>query len=162
GRDILVAPVVEKAAQSRHLYLPAGDWSDWWTGEKLAGARWIDRRVDLATMPLYIRAGAIIPLDPVRQYTSQQVSEPTTIKIYPGADSTFTLYEDDGHTLAYQSNRNAVWIQFKWDDAKRSLTIEPDQRTKRSAGAHVFNVEVAGGTSRERLEFRGERIEQQI
>jgi alpha-glucosidase/alpha-D-xyloside xylohydrolase len=73
-------------------------------------------------MPLYVRAGAIIPLDPVRQYTAQQMSEPTTIKIYPGANGTFTLYDDDGHTLAYQANRDAVWIKFNWDDARRSLT----------------------------------------
>ena len=70
GRDLLVAPVVEKGAKSRHLYLPAGDWYDWWTSEKVVGGRWLDRRVDLATMPIYVRAGAIVPLDPVRQFTS--------------------------------------------------------------------------------------------
>src|SRR5438128_6702380 len=69
GRDLLVAPVVQKGAQSRRLYLPAGTWYDWWTGESLAGQRWIERAVDLATMPLYARAGAIVPLDPVRQFT---------------------------------------------------------------------------------------------
>src|SRR5258708_24634895 len=78
GGDLLVAPVTEKAATSRRVYLPEGVWFDWWTGEKLAGKQWIERSVDLPTMPLYVRAGAIIPLDPVRQYTSQPVNEPTT------------------------------------------------------------------------------------
>src|SRR4029079_2868147 len=83
GRDLLVRPVVEKGAKSRRLYLPAGTWFDWWSGEKIEGKRWLERTVDLATMPLYARAGAIIPLDPVRQYTTQAVAEPTTLRIHP-------------------------------------------------------------------------------
>ena len=75
GRNLLVAPVTEKAATSRRVYLPAGAWYDWWTGEKVEGKRWVDRPVDLATMPIYVRAGAIIPIDPVRQYTG--VTAPT-------------------------------------------------------------------------------------
>jgi len=82
GRDLLIAPVVEKGATNRHLYLPAGTWHDWWTGEKIQGGQWVDRPVDLATMPIYARAGAIIPLDPVRQYTAQLVAAPTTLRVH--------------------------------------------------------------------------------
>src|SRR5207302_5950768 len=108
GRDLLVAPVVEKGAKSRRLYLPAGIWYDWWTNEKVVGGRWLDRPVDLATMPLYVRAGAIIPFDPVRQFTAQAVTEPTALRVYPGADGEFTLYDDDGTSLDYQKNV-ATW-----------------------------------------------------
>ncbi len=124
GRDLLVAPVFEKGATSRDVYLPQGDWFDFWTNEKLAGGRTVTRQVDLATMPIYVRAGAIIPFDPVRQYTAQQVDEPTTLKIYPGADGEFTLYSDDGTSLDYLTGR-ATRTRLKWDDATRRLTIEP-------------------------------------
>ena len=90
GRDLLVAPVVNKQATKRRLYLPAGTWYDWWTDEKLTGQQWVERPVDLATMPLYVRAGAIVPLDAVRQFTSQQLDTPTRLRIYPGTDGHFT------------------------------------------------------------------------
>ena len=124
GRDILVAPVFKQGARSREVYLPKGDWYDWWTNERQTGGKSITREVDLKTMPLYVRAGAIIPFDPVRQYTGEQAAEPTTLKLYRGADGQFTLYDDDGISLDYLKNR-AVWIRFTWNDSARRLTIEP-------------------------------------
>ena len=163
GRDILVAPVVEKGAKSRRIYLPAGDWFDWWTGKRVEGKKWIERDVDLATMPLYVRAGAIVPLDPVRQYTGQTVTEPTTLRIHPGANGTFTLYGDDGQSLGYRDGSDAktTWIHFRWDDSARRLTLEPDRRMKKwPGGARVFAVEMAGAAEKSnQVEFRGERIE---
>lgn len=161
GRDLLVAPVVEKGAASRRIYLPEGNWFDWWTGEKHSGKQWIERPVDLATLPLYARAGAIIPLDPVRQFTSQSVSEPTTLRIHPGANGDFTLYDDDGQSLAYRdaSDPNATWIRFHWDDAKRRLTIEPDKRMKKWSGAREFAVEIVGSKNEpKRVAFQGKRV----
>ena len=166
GRDPLVAPVLKKAATTRRVYLPAGVWHDWWTGEKLSGGRWIERPVDLATLPLFARAGAIIPLDPVRQYTAQPVAEPTMLRVFPGADGTFTLYDDDGRSLGYRdgSDPSAVWIRFHWDDANRSLTIEPDERMQRwPGGTRVFAATIANaGGSAHRIEFRGERISRKL
>jgi alpha-glucosidase/alpha-D-xyloside xylohydrolase len=162
GRDILVAPVVEKGVKSRRVYLPAGTWFDWWTGEKLAGQRWVERPVDLATLPLYVRAGAIVPLDPVRQFTAQSVTEPTALRVYPGTDGTFTLYDDDGQSVGYRdsSDPKLVWIQFRWADAARRLTLEPDGRMKSwPGGSRVFVVEVVGQTKPRRVEFKGERVE---
>jgi len=143
--------------------LPAGAWLDWWTGQKLEGKRWIERAVDLATLPLYVRAGAIIPLDPVRQFTAHRVSEPTTVRIHPGANGTFTLYDDDGQSLGYRDGSDAktAWIRFRWDDAERRLTVEPDARAKNSAGeVRDFSVEIAGeNQTRQRISYRGERLE---
>src|SRR3984957_624616 len=147
GRDLLVAPVVEKGATNRHLYLPAGAWDDWWTGEKVEGGKWVDRPVDLAKMPIYARAGAIIPLDPVRQYTAQPVASPTTLRVYPGADGDFTLYDDDGQGLGYRdgSDPSTVWIHFHWNDQERELTMEPDARMKKWAGGtRNYLVELVG------------------
>ncbi len=122
GKNILVAPVVEKGAASRRVYLPAGDWYDFWTQKRIEGGREISTDVDLETMPLYVRAGAIVPLGPVKQFTSQKVDEPLSISIYPGADASFLLYEDDGASFNY---RKGEWmgIQMDWKDAARTLTL---------------------------------------
>ncbi len=162
GRDLLVAPVTEKGAKSRRVYLPSGTWYDWWTGEKVEGNRWIERPVDLTTLPLYARAGSIIPLDPIRQYTSQPVTEPTTLRVCPGADGTFTLYDDDGQSLGYRdgSDPKTIWIRFRWDDANRRLTLEPDERMKKwPGGVRIFSVEAVGGDApAKRIEFRDARV----
>jgi alpha-glucosidase len=162
GRELLVAPVIEKGATSRRVYLPEGNWYDWWTGKKDEGKRWIERPVDLATLPLYVRAGAIIPLDPVRQFTGQTVAEPTTLRVYAGADGTFTLYDDDGQSLGYRdgSDPQTIWIRFRWDDSARRLTLEPDERMRKwPGGVRVFAVEATGGDVQpKRVEFRGERV----
>jgi alpha-glucosidase/alpha-D-xyloside xylohydrolase len=169
GQDILVAPVVEKGSKDRRVYLPKGKWYDWWdeSGAVTDGGSWVTRSVDLATMPLYVRAGAIIPIDPVRQYTGQDVNESTTIRIYPGADGAFTLYDDDGHTLGYRDGTDGreIWIHFSWDDAKRQLTVSRDPRMKMwPAGTkRVFDVRVVGKqTGNGRVEFKGERIEMEL
>jgi alpha-glucosidase (family GH31 glycosyl hydrolase) len=162
GRDLLVAPVTEKGAQSRHVYLPPGQWYDWWTGEKLEGARSIDRAVDLATLPLYARAGAIIPIDPVRQFTSQLVDEPTTLRIYPGTDGSFTLYDDDGQSEAYKNDTDPkmIFIRFDWNDAARRLTIAADSRMKHwPGGTRAFKIQYVGDpTKSTTIEFHGDRV----
>lgn len=122
GRDLLVAPVVEKGAAARALYLPRGDWYDFWTEEKVAGGREVSRPVDLATTPLYARAGAIIPLGPVRQHVAEPNAAPIQLAVYPGAPGSFTLYDDDGLTPRY---RRGDWtgIALTWDDTARRLTL---------------------------------------
>ena len=72
GRDLLIAPVYEKSATKRQVYLPHGEWYDWWTNEKYQSTQTISRQVDLSIMPIYVKAGAIIPVDPIRQYTSEK------------------------------------------------------------------------------------------
>ena len=124
GRDLLIAPVFTKGATARDVYLPQGEWYDWWTNAKAAGGRTIARDVDLATMPIYVRAGAIVPVDPVRQYTAETVDQPTTIRIYRGADGAFTLYDDDGTSQEYLAGRGS-WTRFAWNDRAQELTIEP-------------------------------------
>jgi len=166
GRDILVAPVVEKGAIMRRVYLPRGAWREWWTGELVAGGRWIERPVDLATLPLYVRAGAIIPLDPVREYVDQAATDPTTLRVFPGADGEFTLYDDDGSSPRYRddSDPRTVWIRLRWHDATRTLTIEADARMRTwPGGTRVFTVEAADhpGLSRP-IEFRGERLDVEV
>jgi alpha-glucosidase (family GH31 glycosyl hydrolase) len=122
GRDVLVAPVVEQGATSRQVYLPHGGWYDFWTGEHTDGGREIARAVDLETLPLYVRAGAILPLGPVKQYVNEKVDAPLSLTVYPGADGSFRLYEDDGSSFNY---RKGEWmgIDMRWDDAARKLSL---------------------------------------
>ncbi|HEV8043195.1 MAG TPA: TIM-barrel domain-containing protein [Bryobacteraceae bacterium] len=122
GRDILVAPVTEQGAASRRVYLPRGVWYDFWSNERHDGGREISRDVDLETMPLYIRAGSILPLGPVKQYTGEQVDTPLTLQIYPGADGSFLLYEDDGSSFNY---RKGEWmgVEMTWNDRQRLLHL---------------------------------------
>jgi alpha-glucosidase/alpha-D-xyloside xylohydrolase len=123
GKNLLVAPVVEKGATMRTVYLPRGVWYDYWTGERMDGGREIIRSVDLETIPLYVRAGSILPLGPVKQFASQKVDAPLSVPIYPGADASFLLYEDDGTSFNY---RKGEWmgIQMTWNEAARKLTLQ--------------------------------------
>lgn len=125
GRDILVAPVYKKGALSRKVYLPEGNWYDWWTNKKYTGGESITRNVKLSIMPLFVREGAIIPFDPPRQYTGQHVSDPLEIKIYSGSDGKYTLYRDDGLSLDYLDNKNTDITEFVWDDEGKVLTVRP-------------------------------------
>ncbi|HVS97699.1 MAG TPA: TIM-barrel domain-containing protein [Puia sp.] len=152
GRDLLIAPVFEKGATSRAVYLPAGMWYDWWSGEAVMGGRTVRRAVDLSILPIYVRAGAIIPFDPVRQYTSEPVSEPTTLRLYPGADGSFTLYDDDGISQEYLRGLG-TWIRLSWDDRGRVLTLQPGA-SKYGVSQPVHRVFVVRDMSRTGAEGR--------
>ncbi len=129
GRDILVAPVTEKGTTSRKLYLPHGLWYDFWTQTKVEGGREIDRSADLATMPLYVRAGAVLPLGPVKQYTGEKTDEPLTVIVYPGADGKFVMYEDDGVSFDYQKDE-FMRLRLVWNDPDRRLTLSLERGSR--------------------------------
>jgi alpha-glucosidase (family GH31 glycosyl hydrolase) len=122
GRNVLVVPVIEKGATARRVYLPRGAWYDFWTHERVEGGREISRPVDLETIPLYVREGSILPFGPVKQFTGEIVEEPLSVSIYPGADASFLLYEDDGASFNY---RKGEWmgLQMAWDDARTILSL---------------------------------------
>ena len=157
GKNILVAPVVEKGATVRRVYLPRGAWYDFWTHEQIEGGREISRPVDLETMPLYVREGAILTLGPVKQFTGEIVQEPLSISIYPGADATFLLYEDDGASFNY---RKGEWmgIQMAWDDKRKALSMHltPGSRLL-PPGPRAVSVQLAGITHR--VMFEGKPVQ---
>jgi alpha-glucosidase (family GH31 glycosyl hydrolase) len=159
GRDILVSPVVAKGATSRRLYLPRGRWFDFWTEQGVDGGREIDREVDLATMPLHVRAGAIIPLGPVKQYTDEPVDAPMVVTVYPGADGAFTLYEDDGKTFAHKRG-NFMRVAMTWTDASRRFTmaLTPESRLRPTSPRGV-EVRVATSPNSQRVMFDGRPVD---
>ena len=159
GRDILVAPVVEKGATSRRVYLPRGKWFDFWKEEAVYGGREVERAVDLATTPLYVRAGAVIPMDPVRQYTDEPVTDPTTLIVYPGADGESTWYEDDGASFNYRRG-DAMRIVMTWRDSSRRLSLRVASGFRlRAPIPRRINIRVAGSSDMKSLEFNGGPIE---
>jgi alpha-glucosidase/alpha-D-xyloside xylohydrolase len=158
GRDILVAPVVAKGATSRKLYLPRGDWYDFWTEDRIPGGREIERPVDLATVPMYVRAGAVIPVGPVKQYVDEPSAEPLTLVVFPGVNGTRTVYDDDGHTFNY---RNGEWmgLEASWNDRNRTLQLQLERGSKLLVAAPMkVNVRVAGSPSNTPVEFTGRRV----
>jgi alpha-glucosidase (family GH31 glycosyl hydrolase) len=162
GRDLLVSPVVAKGATSRSLYLPAGTWHDYWTEERVAGGREITRAVDLETMPLHVRAGAIVPHGPAREYVDQPSSDPMTLVVYPGADGAFTLYEDDGRSFDYKKGAQ-MRIAMTWDDAARrlSITLAPGSRMLAPV-SRPLRVRVAGSKEERSVVFAGKRVEVKV
>jgi alpha-glucosidase/alpha-D-xyloside xylohydrolase len=159
GPDILVAPVVEKGATTRRLYLPPGTWFDFWTEERTEGGRMIDRAVDLATTPLYVRAGAVVPLGPVKQYTSEPSNGPMTLVVYPGADGTSSLYEDDGKSFDYRRGE-FMRVEMPWSDAARRLTLRLAPGSKMLAPTtRQIRVRVAGSQTTKSIDFSGRPVE---
>ena len=157
GRDILVAPVVQKGAASRKVWLPAGSWIDFWNEQRLAGGREIDRPVDLATMPLFVRGGAVIPTGPVRQHMGEVVEGPTFLTIYPGADGISTLYEDDGATFDYK--RGAFMkMEMRWRDSAQTLTLSLVGGSRMLQRQREFELRIAGSNTARRVVFQGRTI----
>jgi alpha-D-xyloside xylohydrolase len=123
GRALLVAPVTEFKARQRTVYLPAGgDWYEEATGKRIAGGQDYAAPAPRERMPLFVRAGAIVPLGPEVQWTGENPQGPLTLHVFPGADGTFTLYEDQGEDMGYARGEFAR-LPLHWDDKARQLTI---------------------------------------
>jgi alpha-D-xyloside xylohydrolase len=104
-------------------YLPAGaDWYDFWTNERFAGGQIEKQEVPLDRFPLFVRAGSIVPMGPVVQYATEKPDAPYEIRVYPGADASFTIYEDDNETYDYEHGKYAT-TELKWNDKARKLTF---------------------------------------
>ena len=123
GPAFLVAPVTEQGATSREVYLPAGtDWYNYWTNERLHGGQTIKVDAPIDVLPLFVRAGSIIPLGSEIENTAQE-QKIEHVRVYPGADGDFRLYNDDGSTYAYEKGEFKV-TRLHWDDKAKKLTNE--------------------------------------
>lgn len=123
GPAFLVAPVVDQGATSRTVYLPAGcDWYNYWTNERLHGGQTIEADAPIDTLPLFVRAGSIVPVGSEIGST-EQAQTIASVRIYPGADASFTLFQDDGTTYGYEKGAGSV-TKLTWDDKTRRLNHE--------------------------------------
>jgi len=123
GPAVLVSPVLQPDATRRTLYLPDSPaWYDFWTGASQKGGREIDADARLDCIPLYVRAGSILPLGPEIEYADEQPAGPIELRIYPGADGKFELYQDAGDSYDYENGAHSI-IQLHWSESTRTLTI---------------------------------------
>ncbi len=144
GRNLLVMPVTDslytyydtkakkgftsvpdagKAVKSVKVYLPQGaEWYDFWTNERHDGGQTVDMPCPIDIMPVYVKAGSVLPFGPAVQYASEKKWDDLEIRVYPGADGEFTLYEDEGDNYDYENGAFSQ-IRFRWDDAARTLTV---------------------------------------
>ena len=140
GPALMVAPVIKPGAASRRVYLPAGaKWIDFWAGKTYTGGVTIDVSAPITTMPLFVRAGSIIPYGPTIEYAMEK-NDPIELRVYPGSDGTFTLYEDEGDNYNYERGAYAT-IPITWYDSTKTLKI--GKRTGTFAGMpkeHTFRI----------------------
>ncbi len=162
GDAIMVSPVttpmyysagsapISGAAKSREVYLPRGTWVDFWTGRSIRGGRTITADAPLSRIPLHVRAGSIIAMGPAVQYASQRLDAPVELRVYPGADGEYTLYEDAGEGWGYERGEYSL-IRMRWKDAARKLVIGaregrfPAMKTRRRFKVTVVAPGVGAG-----------------
>jgi alpha-glucosidase len=123
GRDLLVAPRVTEMLDPLEIDLPPGQWYDYWTGQRLPGNTDVKEDPPLDVVPVYVRGGAIIPEQPVVQYTAQKPDGPLDLRVYPGDDCRGSLYLDDGATFAYQKG-NYLRVSYTCTATPGSLTVK--------------------------------------
>jgi len=123
GKAFLVAPMTEAGKTQRDVYLPkSSDWYDFWTGQRIKGGQTVKAEAPLDRIPLFIKAGSIVPMGPVVQSSGEKTAEPIEIRVYEGANGEFTLYEDEGDNYNYEKGKFSS-ITFKWDDKTKKITI---------------------------------------
>ena len=141
GPAFLVNPVTAQGKTSRNVYLPASTkWFDFYTGKQYDGGQSIESAAPIDIIPLYIKAGSIVPMGPVMQYATEKPASNIELRIYPGASGQFTYYEDENDSYNYEKGASATF-KFIWNDKTRQLTISD---TKGSFNGmikkHTFNV----------------------
>jgi alpha-D-xyloside xylohydrolase len=145
--------------------LPEGtDWYDFWTGRRHAGGRSVSRAYAIDEFPLFVRAGSVVPFGPVVQYTDEQLDAPYEIRVYPGADGRFTLYEDDGATYRYETGEHATFT-LEWDDARRTLRVGaregrfPGMTVQRLLNVKLMATAPAGRSHDKTVRYAGAPVE---
>jgi alpha-D-xyloside xylohydrolase len=162
GPAFLVCPVTTYQARSREVLLPNGcDWFDFWSGKRFTGGQTIQADAPLDAMPVFVRAGAIVPMGPEVQYIGEKSFDPIDLMVYPGADGDFSIYEDGGLNYNYEHG-DFSRIELHWNDAERTLTIGaragefPGMLRERN-----FNIILVGGTPQP-VQYHGEQLQVQL
>jgi alpha-glucosidase len=142
GDALLVAPVLEQGAQTRGVYLPAGDWYDFWSGKCIMGPADLPVQAPLDALPLFVRAGSVVPMGPVMQHSEEFVPEKLELHVFAGAGAN-SLYEDDGRTHAYRNGDMRV-TQFKLEEDNNSLALTRSVHGPYDPGYQDYDVLLRG------------------
>ena len=180
GPAFLVSPVTKpmyfgsgstplnSVSRTRSVYLPWGsDWYDFWTGEHNAGGQAISAQASLEIMPLFVRSGSIVPIGPAITYADEQPNAPLELRVYPGENGEFILYDDEGDNYNYEQGHFAM-IRFSWDHVRRRLTIHdrqgsypgmpPSREFRIVQGNTPYNPLAAETTSAQTVVYEGQEI----
>ncbi|MEO8884715.1 MAG: TIM-barrel domain-containing protein [Mucilaginibacter sp.] len=123
GKDMLIAPITQAGTSTWDVYLPkAAGWYDYWTGKHFTGGQTINTAAPQDKIPVFVKAGAIIPMGKIMQYTGEKPQDVLEIRIYKGANGSFSLYEDEGDGYNYEKGSHTL-IPFKWNEKAKTLTI---------------------------------------
>jgi alpha-D-xyloside xylohydrolase len=173
GPAIMVNPVLKANVTKRSVYLPAAAaWFDFWTGKSLAGGREIEADAPLDRVPLFVRAGSILPMGPQIEYAAQDPAGPVELRIYRGADGKFDLYEDAGDGYEYEKGQHSI-IPIRWDDRTSTLRIGTREGSfpgmvehRKFAVVLVGNGHGAGGDVTEvpnaEIDYDGKEVQKQF
>ena len=116
-------------ATSLKFYLPRGNrWYDYWTNKAYDGGQWIEVPVSIERLPLFVKAGSIILTSDVVEYSAAQSDRPITVNVYPGADTSFSLYQDSGDGYAFEQGNYSL-TRFEWNDRKQRLKTIADKKS---------------------------------
>lgn len=156
--DLMVCPVTEPTDR-REVYLPQGDapWYDFWTGEKLEGGRTVTAEAPISRLPVYARGGSLLVSCEPQEHSGATAGKPLLVTVYPGADATFTLYDDAGDGYAYERGE---WqrIRLDWNDSDRKLTLRKAEGTYPGApGTRIMMLHI--GNAEKTVEYKGEELE---
>ncbi len=154
GPALLVNPVYEFKARSRKVYLPSGTkWYDFYTGKSFAGGQSIDADAPLVHMPLFVKAGAIIPSGGEKQFVYDNLDAPITLNIYTGANGQYRLYNDDGKSYDYEQGQFTN-IDISYDDATKTVTIgERQGQFNGMVKSRTFNIRFISGANKDAANF---------
>ncbi len=140
GDTLMAAPVGYPGQRARGVYVPDGTWYDFWTGERLSDEVTAD--APLERMPLYVRAGSVLPMGPVMQHSGEWPPEALRLRIYPGTGESW-LYEDDGHSMAYQAGEFQV-TRFACEESSETLVVRREVQGPFQPGYEQFDIEIHG------------------
>ncbi|HPJ55538.1 MAG: glycoside hydrolase family 31 protein [Bacteroidales bacterium] len=162
GKSLLVSPVTQPMNSSpvisKDVYLPKGsDWYDFWTGEKFNGGQTIKKEVPLDIIPLYVKAGSILPIGPKVQYATEKKWDDLEIRIYEGANGEFTLYEDENDNYNYENGAYST-ITFSWNDKNKSLAIGDCKGSYPGMiASRRFNIVIVGKDLQKVVSYTGKK-----
>ncbi|MCU7552629.1 glycoside hydrolase family 31 protein [Chitinophagaceae bacterium LB-8] len=159
GKSFLVSPVTDKGTTTQSVYLPAGAvWYDFWTGERTDGGKAVDKATPIDIIPLYVKGGSIVPWGPKVQYAEEKKWNNLELRIYPGADAAFTLYEDENNNYNYEQGKYAE-ITFNWNDQARTLTIKDRKGSfPGMLSTRKFNIVLVNNQNSKTITYKGKEV----
>jgi alpha-D-xyloside xylohydrolase len=159
GESMMVGFVTEFKQRTKEIYLPKGDWYNFWTDEKVEGGKEVTTKATLDETPIFVKAGSIIPMGPKIQYATQKTEKPLTLKIYPGKDAEFTLYFDDNESYDYEKGTfSEIELNYSEEDKTLEVKLGVDRFINFEQNFINFVVEVVGGKM-QTITFKGKELE---